>query len=241
MADGDRRYSVSHAGAAHLAHGWFMRVQRSVDAILLLGRHGAADIVPPLSRSVIEHCLALRWFAAEGDKVLDAIGRGHREVTARQLTAVAEAGWTSVSQTDLQAVVDEIDALGLDSSTDHLLQFRARCDAYGDGNELPEYYATTMRSHPTHQSAATYCLPPSESESGRLVLLSGPREPGLPQLPFATTHLLEALLMVRELFDPRPWRNELVDGLASFRAVTDAVRAQNGLPPAEWGDFQVPS
>jgi hypothetical protein len=64
-------------------------------------------------------------------------------------------------------------------------------------------------------------------------LLTTPREP-IWQVPFATTHLLEALLVMRGVFRPRPWKNELGAILDGYRDVTDAVRVQDGLTPVSW-------
>ena len=77
-----------------------------------------------------------------------------------------------------------------------------------------------------------YC----DISSGTLKVMPGPRA-ARSQVPFATTQLLEALLAVRYVFDPRPWRDELREALAEYRAVTDLVRAQDGLSVVDWTQY----
>ncbi len=62
---------------AYLAHGWYLRCHRGIQAILMLDDAGYAEEASPIRRSVIEHALALRWLAAEGDKILDTVTRWH--------------------------------------------------------------------------------------------------------------------------------------------------------------------
>jgi hypothetical protein len=82
-----------YARAGFLAHGWYMRCHRTVEAVLILGNAGYADEAAPLRRSIIEHVLALRWLAAEGDRILDTIARAHALDTRNRAEAVAAAGW----------------------------------------------------------------------------------------------------------------------------------------------------
>lgn len=53
-------------------------------------------------------------------------------------------------------------------------------------------------------------------------------------MPFCTTHLLEALICVRAVFEPQPWESELESIMKRYQAVTDEVRKQDGLPPVDW-------
>jgi hypothetical protein len=210
-----------------LAHGWYMRCQRSLEAVIALGDAGYGDEAAPTRRSVIEHCLALRWLAVEGDKILDTIARGHSSDVKYRAKALRDAGWKSVNPADLQKIIDEIDPDSRDRTNDNLLQFAHRLAKYGDQHTLPGYIAETAKSHPTYESAMSYIAVPNAA------LRSLPRE-NIWQVPFATTHLLEALIAVREAFEPQPWELELEDIIMRYLAVTDRVREHDGLPPVDW-------
>ncbi len=211
---------------AHLAHGWYLRCHRGVEAILELDRLGYAEESAPIRRSVIEHCLALRWLAAEGDAILDAVAGGHDRNAQQRHDAVEQAGWTSIDLDLVKEIVSKADPPERDRSSDHLLHWQQRPAKYGDKHVTPGYLAETARSHPSYESAICYLEPPSR-------FLPASRD-SVWQVPFCTTQLLEALLCVREAFDPAPWTAELESVLERYKSVTDAVRRQDGLPPVDW-------
>ena len=226
---GSAKLAASHRRAGHLAHGWYLRCERSLDALLLLEKSGYAEEAAPLRRCVIEHVVALKWLAAEGNDVIDTIARGHAEDARRRLGAVTAARWTSVDRGEIQAIIDEIRVANHDPSNDYLLNFAQRLNRYGDVHDLPGYLAETALGHPTYQSAINYC----DISSGSVEVTLEPHR-SVAQTPFATTQLLEALLALREVFDPKPWERELTEILDRYRSVTDAVRGQDGLPPVDW-------
>ena len=61
-----------------------------------------------------------------------------------------------------------------------------------------------------------------------------PDQPTLWQVPFCTSELMEALIAYRSIFDPPPWYEELKPLLTEYLAVTDQVRAHDGLVPVDW-------
>jgi len=211
----------------HLAHGWYMRCHRGVEAILLLDRVGYAEEASPIRRSVIEHVLALRWLAAEGDGIYDTVARGHASDVQRRADAVSAAGWTSVDFEKLAEIIAEIDPDSRDSRNDYLRAFAHRLAKYGDHRMLPGYLAECGKTHPGYESAISYV----EVPSGLLLDVS---DTAVWQVPFAAHELLEALVAVREIFDPKPWRDELKGIVERYKAVTDEVRREDGLAPAEW-------
>jgi hypothetical protein len=184
-----------YAKVGFLAHGWYLRCHRTVEAVLNLGDAGYADEAAPLRRSIIDHVLALRWLAAEGDKILDTIARAHAFDTKNRADTVTAAEWTSVDVEQLERIVAGIDADTLDRSGDHLLPFAHRLAEYGDQHTRPGYIAESAKSHPTYESAVAYVAVPGGE------LLWHAREPIWP-VPFCTIHLLEALICVREAFEP---------------------------------------
>lgn len=217
----------SHRKVSHIAHGWFMRVQRGVEAILRLDEIGYATEAAGISRSVIEHVLALKWLAVEGDNVTDTIARAHAKFATRLRDASAAAEWRSVNIPELEAAIDSVQADLRDASNDYLMAFRRRLERYGDVHSLPEYIASCERLHPRYESAMTYVDQPSNHAR---------REPkaALWQVPFCTSQLLEGIMAYRAIFDPTPWFAELEPLLTRYVSVTDEVRAQDGLPAVEW-------
>jgi hypothetical protein len=212
---------------AHIAHGWYMRCHRGVEAILILDEAGYAEEAAGIRRSIIEHVVALKWLAAEGDGILDTIARGHARDAERRKEAVSSAGWTSIDPAEIAAVIAGTNADNRDKSNDYLLTFAQRMTKYGDVHTLPGYLAECGRVHPGYESAICYV----DLTTGAVLPKS--REV-VWQVPFATTHLFEAVLQVRTIFDPSPW-SEILDELGTdYRAVTDSVRALDGLPAIEW-------
>jgi hypothetical protein len=225
---------VGYTQVLQYAHGWYMRCHRGITAILTLDEGGYVEEASPLRRSVIEHGVALSWIAVEGDKIVDTIALGHQRSAERRLDAVRTAGWTSLNAQDFIDVLDEIESGAYDKSNNYLLAFAKLLEKYSDPNALPGYLAECGKSHPTYESAMAYVDLPGGG------LRSTPREP-VPAAPFCTTHLLESLVAVREVFDPKPWREELTDLLERFQRVTDQVRIHDGLKPAEWPELRIDS
>jgi Family of unknown function (DUF5677) len=211
----------------HLAHGWYLRCHRGVEAILRLDQSGYAEEASPIRRSVIEHVLALRWLSVEGDKILDTLAGGHARNAQQILDATKDAGWTSIDFEAIKEIVANANPPDRDRHNDNLLHWNDRLAKYGDKYSTPGYIAETARTHPTYESAICYV----ELPDGGLLSASRDR---IWQVPFCTTHLLEALLAVRDAFDPSPWESELERIIERYRSVTDAVRREDGMPAIDW-------
>jgi hypothetical protein len=212
---------------AHIAHGWYMRCHRGSQAILILDEAGYAEEASGIRRSIIEHVVALKWLAAEGDTIVDTVARGHARDAERRKEAVSNAGWTSVDPTDIAAVIAGIEPDSRNKINDYLLHFTQRMTKYGDVHTLPGYLAECSRVHPGYESAICYID----------LATGGPLKESrdsLWQVPFATTHLFEAVLCMQDLFDPSPW-HELLDELSrEYREITNRVREQDGLAAIDW-------
>ena len=224
---GGRKFREGWRDVGHLAHGWYMRCHRGAQALVILGDAGFAEEASPLRRSIIEHVVALQWLAMEGDRVLDTVARAHADSSQRVRDAVESAAWTSVSLADADDAIASAAADGRDPANDYLQKFANRARQYSDAHTMVEYLVECGRSHPSYESAICYYdiwAGTFLEESIRSIW----------QVPFAATHVLEALEAVREVFDPRPWAIELRRLFEQFRDVTDAVRLHDGLPPAEW-------
>ena len=211
----------------HLAHGWYLRCHRGALALVVLGDAGFAEEASPLRRSIIEHVVALQWLAVEGDRVLDTVARAHADSSQRVRDAVVTAGWTSISLQEADEAIASAAADDRDPANDYLQKFATRARRYSDAHTMVEYLAECGRSHPSYESAICYY----DLSDGTFVTES---TRSVWQVPFATTHVLEALQAVREAFDPRPWPGELQHLIERFRDVTDVVRKADGLAPVEW-------
>src|SRR6266566_7418823 len=146
---------------AYLAHGWYLRCHRGIQAILLLDPAGFAEEAAPIRRSIIEHALALQWLAAEGNKILDTVARGHAFDAKNRGAAVSAAGWTSVDLAQSEKIIANIDPDNRDAHNDQMLHFAQRLASYGDKHTRPGYLAEAGRSHPSYESAACYVEQPS--------------------------------------------------------------------------------
>jgi hypothetical protein len=216
-----------YRNVAHLAHGWYLRCHRGVEAIVFLGDEGYAEEASPIRRSVIDHVLALQWLSIEGDKILDTVARGHAQNTRKRGEAVSAAEWTSVDLAQFGKTIENINPDSRDPHNDRMLHFGQRVAKYGDEHTMPGYQAENARTYPSYESAVCYV----EHQTGALLWQS---QDSLWQVPFATMHLLEALLALRHVFDPDPWEAELGGIVERFLATTDEVRRQDGLPPVDW-------
>jgi hypothetical protein len=224
---GGQRFREGWRGVGHLAHGWYLRCHRGALAVVLLGDAGFAEEASPLRRSVIEHVVALQWLAVEGDGILDTVARAHADNSQRVRDAVESARWTSISLEEADEAIASAAADERDPANDYLQKFAGRARRYSDAHTMVEYLVECGRSHPSYESAICYY----DISDGTFLDES---IAALGQVPFGATHVLEALEAVREAFDRRPWTLELRRLIEQFREVTDAVRMQDGLPPAEW-------
>lgn len=77
MAAGGSPVKDGFHQVTHLAHGWYMRCHRGVQALLCLCEAGFAEEAAPIRRSIVEHAVALHWLVAEGAGILDTVARGH--------------------------------------------------------------------------------------------------------------------------------------------------------------------
>ncbi|WP_086661550.1 DUF5677 domain-containing protein [Lentzea kentuckyensis] len=232
LAGGRPPVREGYQQVAYLAHGWYLRCHRGIESILILDEAGYIEEAAPIRRSILEHTLALRWLAAEGDSIIDTIARSHARNSGKRHEAVSEAGWTSVDLDQVRRDIDEINADTRDGGNDSLMHFLHRLKAYGEVHELPGYLAETARCHPTYESAICYTELPGGGA------LPESRQP-VPPVPFATTQLLRALQAVREIFNPPPWETVLTGVLGRYRTVVNDVRVQDGLAPIDW-DGQKP-
>jgi hypothetical protein len=129
---------VGYRAVTRIGHGWFLRCQRGVEAILALDQMGYAEEAVGISRSVVEHGLALKWLAAEGDKIWDTLAFGHKHHAEKVLKATTDAGWTSIDPDELE-VIASVQIETRDPANNYLLQFIERNKRYGDVHRLPGY------------------------------------------------------------------------------------------------------
>lgn len=218
---GARRLRDGYHGVGHIAHGWYQRCHRGVEAVLTLAAAGYTEEAAPLRRSIIEHVVALKWLAAEGDRITDTLQRGHARNTKLRRDAVAAAQWTSLDLTAYDEVIAEL--VDADRSHDHLLQFKARSEEFGSVHDLPGYLAETARAHPNYESATPYF----DHQTGEALL--GDPTGTVDQVGFCAQHLAEALIAMNAIFDPNPWTRELEDVVERIKTIDIAVRTERGM------------
>lgn len=208
---------------AHVAYGWFMRCHRGIQAVLMLEEEGFQVEAAPIRRSVLEHVVALKWLAAQGNLVAGILRRGASNDARKRKEAVKNANWTSLDDDLFDAIVQ--DGQDLDRQHDNLLAFKARCDRFGSPDDMVLYLAETGHSHPCWQSASPYL----DVSSGRPVPLGDPGSP-VDQAGFCVVHLLEALLCVNKIFESKTLSAELEQILPLVKALLVRQREERGLP-----------
>jgi hypothetical protein len=218
--------------ASHLAHGWYLRVHRGAEALVILDRSGYAEEATGIRRAMLEHGVALLWLAAEGDKILDAVAGGHRRDAERRRDALREVEWSSIDPAIFDAVIASIDQAGSrDTSTDNLLNFVPRAKGYAEPYVCPLYLSEVARFHPSLESASCYVDIPNKN------YLMSSKDTVL-QAPFAAARTLEAIHALGAVFEQVTWADELAIITCDYKEVTNDVRRQDGLPPIPWSETE---
>lgn len=212
--------------SSHLAHGWYQRVHRSCLAAVVLENAGFGPEAAPIRRNIIEHTVALKWLATEGDKVMDVMALEHAARAKRIAKATQDAHWTSVDQAALQAVIDEIDVASRDQRKK---EFRNFAKQNTDPGVEATYLAEVGRSHATYQSAIDY-------SNGDLTEY---RDTVRPEAEVHTVRavagdLLTATVYFHSMFRTAMWDVELAELDVRSRAAHDRIRAERGLPQLNW-------
>jgi hypothetical protein len=148
------KWRTGYGRVGAIANGWYLRCQRSAEAAGLLEEQGFGGEAAPLRRSIIEHSVALKWLAAEGDGILDTLKRGHASAASGILDAWDKAGWEGIDVAYLSKMIEELREA--DRSNDLYLNFQPRAEKYGDASDLPPYRTEAGLSHPTYESAMAY-------------------------------------------------------------------------------------
>jgi hypothetical protein len=200
-----------------------MRCHRGVEAVLQLEQTGYQEEAGPIRRSIVEHVVALKWLAAEGNKISVALRRGASHEAGKRKEALQNANWTSVDVGQFDSVI--ADGVNLDRQQDHLLLFKQRCDAYASPYDLASYLSEVARFHPSWESAVPYI----KIENGHVAALSRPAW-SIDQAGFCAIHLLEALITFHSILEDAPLDEE-IDRLHD-KVIAIAVRQRRdlGLP-----------
>jgi hypothetical protein len=216
------RFKPGFQRVAHVAHGWYMRCHRGVEAVLLLEDDGFEIEAAPIRRSVLEHVVALKWLADEGAVVAEILRRGAAHDAAKRKDSIERANWTSVDVDLFDAVIN--DAAGIDKSNDFLLHFKERCDRAGTPQDWVVYLVETAQSHPCWESA----LPYLDSTTGTLYALAQPvgRQD---QAGFCAVHLYEALDAVNHISRGRPLSKRLNTLERQIRSIAARQRREKNL------------
>lgn len=220
------RVKATHAEVSHVAHGWYMRCNRGVEAVLRLERIGYQEEASPIRRSIVEHVVALKWLAAEGNAISTVLRRGGSGEAAKRKAALLDANWTSVDIAQFDAVV--ADGANLDRQQDYLLHFKQRCETYGTPHEWATYLNEVARVHPSWESAVPYI----RIEDGKIAGVGGPTS-HIDQAGFCANHLFEGLSAFHFIFEDAPLDQELDELRRELIATAARRRRELGLtvPP----------
>ena len=218
-------FKKGYIEVGHIAHGWYLRVQRGGQSVFLLNDHGYIGEAAPLRRSMLEHTVALSWLAADGDSVGETLKSGHGSSVAKIRQALADADWPDLSRMDAALAT----TLGADHSNDYLLHAVHRIKKYGTPHDLTQYLAETQQSHPTYESAIAYYDIRSKEMLGKPHSTLDPSG-------FCAVHLALALSYFMSLFDPVPIEAELAEIGNRIRQIDIEDLLRKGQPiPTEYG------
>lgn len=106
--------------------------------------------------SVLEHVVALKWLAAEGNRVVDPMIRELANQADRRRQAMEAASWTGGNHSAFAEAIADGAAATDDVSQDTYLKFKHRCDTYGHPDEGSSWLIETAHSHPGWETAAPY-------------------------------------------------------------------------------------
>ena len=146
----------------------------------------------------------------------------HADRAERISEATRDAKWTSVDQTEIRAVIDEI---AVDSRDGTMKEFSRFSKQNRDPSVRAAYLSEVGRTHATYQSAADYV----DGETASRLVES--RMNDVLNIKFAADFLLEATVVLHSMFEELAWNEALDDVKARSRAANDRVRERRGLPP----------
>lgn len=216
-ADHSLPLKTSHKKVGHVAHGWFMRAKRSCQALEAMRESGFATEAWPIRRAILEHALALRWLAEQGNGAQDVIVRSHGEAARRRQEAASSAGWASAEWPVWTEVRSDADAAtGNTSESNILTNMKVRCYTYGSADDFARWLIESNNSHPSWETARPYMTPPPVS------LLTEPDfDADFNDDEFCATRLLRCLASIADMLAQEPWR------LGEFAARVTSLQAAN--------------
>lgn len=209
----------THSEVGHIAHGWYLRVHRSCAALMLLRQAGYGAEAWPTRRAIIEHMLALRWLADNGNEAKDVVRRAHAESSRRRQESAADAGWSSAGWpiwADVAA--DGAAATGNPTESNMLTNVRLRCEKYGIATDYASWLLETNNSHPGWTTASAYLQETPQT------LLGEPRfDDNLDDARFCARRLLRCLVALGDMMTEPPWASEVTDMLVRITRMEKAL------------------
>lgn len=134
------------------AHGFYCRVARTCEAVLLLIDAGLTSEATPLRRAALEHALALAWVIDEPASAPAALMRVHQN-RMRSIEKLIDSSWDLTSADFAKLFELDVENTG----QDHLAQYGQLIKRYQDADGLLAAWLTeTGDSHPSHTTAAAY-------------------------------------------------------------------------------------
>jgi hypothetical protein len=202
-------FQQGHRQITHVAHGWYMRVHRSAQAVLALDAKGFDDVAAPVRRCMLEHTVGLLWLAAEGDRIELTIKGGHQYDVENLAKALDHADWREVDRSVISEILAEPEPDGDAKSQNQYLKFRPRVVNYGIPADVPPYLFETGQSHPSWNSAAGYwdevAMRPKTRATSNLV-----------QPAVISPDLVRSLQAMSTMLDAHPWAELLQEAEAEM-------------------------
>jgi len=197
----------SHVRVTHLAHGWYMRVQRSCEGVMVLREAGLGAEAWPMRRAALEHVLALKWLAEKGNEATDVVIRSHSESARKPQDAGAKAGSISAGWPIWSEVKEDGEAAtGNMTENNMLFNVRERCAKYGLAGDYASWLLETNHSHPGWETSSPY------AERAPIRLLSEPRfDEGMGDAEFCSRRILRSLVSLSDMAADPPWPGRLTD------------------------------
>jgi hypothetical protein len=208
-----------------LAHGWYVTILRTSQAILILEARSLGHEAAPLRRSLIEHSLGLVWLSeATEDAVNSVLGR-YKNMNLKNLREGVENFKDSLGDDYLklrEALSSVLDFAIEGSSEDQFLRFKHLCDRFRVRRMYMAWLRYTGLSHPTYASACAYIRGSGDNAE----LAREPTQTTADSMQEMVGLLLLATAAMNRLVQGQPWNailNEIEAKLAeavSFQTST---------------------
>jgi hypothetical protein len=152
------RKNQAEAHAVAVAWGWLIRLKRTGEAVVELGKLGYGTEAAPLVRSAVEHAIRLPWAADIGRQEFVEILIRMRQWSMKKTLEASEAGWSLTEGQQKQIREPQAEAGDDFKNLDRFMQL---LEVVKDGPDqfaglYQVWLSETQESHPSLVSSASY-------------------------------------------------------------------------------------